>query len=140
METEATVECIDVYFSPKQLSNPETTSPSPRKPEFVVADWIEQDLPIRVVEPVPRESREHRRRGEQLARRAPAVEVLHQEGERGHVVQVRVRQDDPPDPPLRRQGKRFRQGPGVQRRVAVDQERRHAVPGRGTAEGPEDAD
>jgi acetoin utilization deacetylase AcuC-like enzyme len=53
METEATVECIDVYFSPKQLSNPETTSPSPRKPEFVLADWIEQDLPIRVVEPVP---------------------------------------------------------------------------------------
>jgi acetoin utilization deacetylase AcuC-like enzyme len=53
METEATVECIDVYFSPKQLSNPETTSPSPRKPEFVVADWIEQDLPIRIVEPVP---------------------------------------------------------------------------------------
>ena len=52
METEATVECIDVYFSPKQLSNPETTSPSPRKPEFVVADWIEQDLPIRIVEPV----------------------------------------------------------------------------------------
>lgn len=46
------MECIDVYFSPKQLSNPETTSPSPRKPEFVVADWIEQDLPIRVVEPV----------------------------------------------------------------------------------------
>jgi acetoin utilization deacetylase AcuC-like enzyme len=53
METEATVECIDVYFSQKQLSNPETTSPSPRKPEFVVADWIEQDLPIRVIEPVP---------------------------------------------------------------------------------------
>jgi acetoin utilization deacetylase AcuC-like enzyme len=53
METEATVECIDVYFSPKQLSNPETTSPSPRKPEFVLADWIEQDLPIRVIEPVP---------------------------------------------------------------------------------------
>ncbi len=47
------MECIDVYFSPKQLSNPETTSPSPRKPEFVLADWIEQDLPIRVVEPVP---------------------------------------------------------------------------------------
>jgi acetoin utilization deacetylase AcuC-like enzyme len=53
METEATVECIDVYFSPKQLSNPETTSPSPRKPEFVAADWIEQDLPIRIVDPVP---------------------------------------------------------------------------------------
>lgn len=53
METEATVGCIDVYFSPKQLSNPETTSPSPRKPEFVVADWIEQNLPIRILEPVP---------------------------------------------------------------------------------------
>jgi acetoin utilization deacetylase AcuC-like enzyme len=53
METEATVECIDVYFSPKQLSNPESASPSPRKPEFVVADWIEQGLPIRIVEPVP---------------------------------------------------------------------------------------
>lgn len=47
------MECIDVFFSPKQLSNPESASPSPRKPEFVVADWVEQGLPIRVVEPMP---------------------------------------------------------------------------------------
>ncbi len=30
-----------------------SASPSPRKPELVVADWIEQGLPIRVVEPEP---------------------------------------------------------------------------------------
>lgn len=33
---------IGVYFSPKQISNPETSSPSPRKPVLVVADWAEQ--------------------------------------------------------------------------------------------------
>lgn len=44
---------IDVYYSPGQVSCPESTSPSPRKPALVVADWIEQGLPIRIVEPLP---------------------------------------------------------------------------------------
>ena len=45
--------CIDVYYSPKQVSCPESTSPSPRKPVWVVADWIKQGLPIRLREPLP---------------------------------------------------------------------------------------
>ena len=44
---------IDVYYSPRQVSCPESTSPSPRKPALVVADWIGQGLPIRIVEPLP---------------------------------------------------------------------------------------
>lgn len=44
---------IDVYYSPRQVSCPQSTSPSPRKPALVVADWIEQGLPIRIVEPLP---------------------------------------------------------------------------------------
>ena len=44
---------IDVYYSPKQVSCPESSSPSPRKPVWVVADWMEQGLPIRIVEPIP---------------------------------------------------------------------------------------
>lgn len=47
------MELIDVYYSPRQVSCPESTSPSPRKPALVVADWIEQGLPIRIVEPLP---------------------------------------------------------------------------------------
>ncbi|MFZ1318515.1 MAG: hypothetical protein WAQ56_04275 [Candidatus Nitrotoga sp.] len=47
------MEFIDVYFSPKQISNPVTFSPSPRKPALVVADWIEKSLPIRIIDPVP---------------------------------------------------------------------------------------
>lgn len=47
------MELIDVYYSPRQVSFPESTSPSPRKPALVVADWIEQGLPIRIVEPLP---------------------------------------------------------------------------------------
>ena len=47
------MEFIGVYFSPKQISNPVTFSPSPRKPALVVADWIEQNLPIRIIDPVP---------------------------------------------------------------------------------------
>lgn len=47
------MKAIDVFYSPNQISNPATSSPSPRKPELVVADWIERDLPIRIVEPVP---------------------------------------------------------------------------------------
>lgn len=44
---------IDVYYSPKQVSCPDSASPSPRKPVLVVADWIDQGLPIRIVEPIP---------------------------------------------------------------------------------------
>ena len=44
---------IDVYYSPKQVSCPESSSPSPCKPVWVVADWMEQGLPIRIVEPNP---------------------------------------------------------------------------------------
>lgn len=47
------MDCIDVYYSPKQVSCPDSSSPSPRKPALVVADWIEQGLPIRIVEPLP---------------------------------------------------------------------------------------
>ena len=44
---------IDVYYSPKQVSCPDSASPSPCKPAWVVADWIAQDLPIGIVEPIP---------------------------------------------------------------------------------------
>ncbi|MDP2370606.1 hypothetical protein [Rhodoferax sp.] len=47
------MQCIDVYYSPKQVSSPASVSPSPRKPSLVVADWTEQALPIRIIEPVP---------------------------------------------------------------------------------------
>jgi len=47
------MDCIDVYYSPKQVSCPDSASPSPRKPAWVVADWIAQDFPIRIVEPLP---------------------------------------------------------------------------------------
>ena len=44
---------IDVVFSKEQVSCPATTSPSPRKPAWVVEDWLAHKLPIRIVEPVP---------------------------------------------------------------------------------------
>ncbi len=44
---------IEVYYSPKQVSCPDSSSPSPRKPAWVVADWIAQKLPIGMVEPIP---------------------------------------------------------------------------------------
>ena len=47
------MDCIDVYYSPKQVSCPVSSSPSPRKPALVVEDWLEQHLPIRIAEPVP---------------------------------------------------------------------------------------
>lgn len=47
------MDCIDVYYSPRQVSCPDSSSPSPRKPALVVADWIEQGLPIHIVEPLP---------------------------------------------------------------------------------------
>ena len=50
---ETPMNCIDVYYSPKQVSCPDSASPSPRKPALVVADWIEQGLPIHIVEPLP---------------------------------------------------------------------------------------
>ena len=45
--------CIDVYYSPKQVSYPDSFSPSPRKPALIVEDWIAQDFPIGIVEPTP---------------------------------------------------------------------------------------
>ena len=47
------MDCIDVYYSPKQVSCPDSFSPSPSKPALVVADWVAQGLPIRIVEPAP---------------------------------------------------------------------------------------
>ena len=47
------MDCIDVYYSPKQVSCPDSSSPSPSKPALVVADWVAQGLPIRIVGPVP---------------------------------------------------------------------------------------
>ncbi len=44
---------IEVYYSPKQVSCPDSASPSPRKPAWVVADWIAQDFPIGLFEPAP---------------------------------------------------------------------------------------
>ena len=44
---------IEVYYSPRQVSNPDSSSPSPRKPALVVKDWIARDLPICIMEPVP---------------------------------------------------------------------------------------
>ena len=42
---------IDVYYTPKQVSCPDTSSPSPRKPEWVVQEWLYRKLPVRVIEP-----------------------------------------------------------------------------------------
>ena len=44
---------IDVAFTHRQISIPKTESPSPRKPGWVVQDWQEHNLPIRIVEPAP---------------------------------------------------------------------------------------
>lgn len=44
---------IDVAYSQRQVSCPATTSPSPRKPAWVVSDWLTQQLPVRLVDPVP---------------------------------------------------------------------------------------
>ena len=44
---------IDVAFSQRQVSCPVTTSPSPRKPTWVVEDWLTHQLPVRFVAPVP---------------------------------------------------------------------------------------
>lgn len=47
------MESIDVYYSPKQVSYPDTDSPSPGKPVDVVANWITHRMPIRLIEPTP---------------------------------------------------------------------------------------
>lgn len=47
------MDVIEVYYSPKQVSCPDSSSPSPSKPALVVADWVAQGLPIRIVESVP---------------------------------------------------------------------------------------
>jgi acetoin utilization deacetylase AcuC-like enzyme len=52
-QREAAMDFIEVYYSPKQVSCPDSASPSPRKPAWVVADWIAQDFPIGIVEPIP---------------------------------------------------------------------------------------
>ena len=44
---------IDVYFSPKELSNPTTYSPSPRKPANFQADRGNQAFSTHIVDPVP---------------------------------------------------------------------------------------
>lgn len=44
---------IPVYFSPKQVARPVSSSPSPSKPAEVVADWLAAGLPIDVREPQP---------------------------------------------------------------------------------------
>jgi len=48
------MDCIDVYYSPRQASSPpDCSSPSPQKPAWVVKEWLYRKLPVRVVEPVP---------------------------------------------------------------------------------------
>ena len=44
---------IETYYSPRQVSCPDSASPSPRKPAWVVADWIAQGFPIGIFEPTP---------------------------------------------------------------------------------------
>ena len=44
---------IEVHYSPKQVSCPESDSITPRKPAWVVEDWLSQNLPVTVVEPLP---------------------------------------------------------------------------------------
>ncbi len=42
---------IDVYYTSKQVSCPDSSSPSPRKPEWAVKEWLYRKLPVRVIEP-----------------------------------------------------------------------------------------
>ena len=44
---------IEVHYTPKQVSCPDSSSPSPPKQGLVVDDWVAQGLPISVVTPVP---------------------------------------------------------------------------------------
>lgn len=44
---------IDVYYSPQQISRPDSESPSAIKPKWVVEDWIDQNFPVRIIEPTP---------------------------------------------------------------------------------------
>jgi acetoin utilization deacetylase AcuC-like enzyme len=46
------VNWIDVYYTPRQLACPDSSSPSPRKPAWVVQDWLDQGFAVRVIEPV----------------------------------------------------------------------------------------
>lgn len=43
---------IDVYYTPAQVSCPKSFSNSPRKPAWVVAEWLYRQFPISVIEPV----------------------------------------------------------------------------------------
>lgn len=47
------MDSIDVYYSSRQVSSPESSSPSPRKPPLVVNDWVTQGLPVCIAEPTP---------------------------------------------------------------------------------------
>ena len=53
VHSQVLMDCIDVFYTPNQVSSPESCSPSPRKPALVVADWIELGLPIRIATPLP---------------------------------------------------------------------------------------
>jgi acetoin utilization deacetylase AcuC-like enzyme len=44
---------IPVYYSPRQVANPSSYSPSPGKPAKVVSDWLAAGLPIDIREPEP---------------------------------------------------------------------------------------
>lgn len=44
--------CIDVYYIHKQDFRPDSSSPNPRKPEWVVKEWLDRKLPVQVIEPV----------------------------------------------------------------------------------------
>lgn len=44
---------IDVHYTPQQVScPPDSSSPSPRKPEWIVKEWLYRKLPVRVIAPV----------------------------------------------------------------------------------------
>ena len=96
--------------------------------------------PDAVVQEIARDRREHRLGREDLERRGLPVEVLHEQGQRRDVVEVRVRQEDAPDPALRGERKRVGDRAGVEGRLAVDQKRRQAIPGRGSPVGAERPD
>jgi acetoin utilization deacetylase AcuC-like enzyme len=43
---------IDVYYTPRQVSCPQSSSPSPRKPREVVAQWLDLNLPVQILSPL----------------------------------------------------------------------------------------
>ena len=94
-----------------------------------------------VVEDVPPDRLEHGLGGQDLERgREASEQVRREKGERGDVVEMGVREQDPTDPALGRQPQRVGQGAGVQSRVAADQERGQAAARCGPAVRAEHAD